>query len=209
MTFTRATLHGNDGTDTAADPRSADDAMSRADELGCPPDGEPDRPRGQASDLGDIAEVLASIDAAGSESLVEDVDRNAVEEHVHRDQDHDEVVEAAEQGDLVRNEVSTDEEIARRGAQGRLSGDRNARVGQEIDDEAGVDRRSSRERQEGQVAERAAGDEPPGPGSGATDGRRRIARSTRHRRPSVPTVAGLDIERPFGIMAGPSRKERW
>ena len=81
--------------------------MPRAgDEGGDPPDGPPDGARRQAPDLGDVAVEGRAVDGKVIELLLEELRRHAVEEQVDRENDHDEVVEATEDGQAVRHEIA-------------------------------------------------------------------------------------------------------
>ena len=82
------------------------------DEDGDPADGPPDRARRQAPDLGDVAFEFAARDAELVELLAQQVLGRAVEEQVDGQDDDDEVVEAADDRDVVRDEVLAEDEVA-------------------------------------------------------------------------------------------------
>ena len=102
----------------ARDPRPEtellDGVAGAADELGDPADGPPDRARRQAPDLGDVAIERGPVDAELVELLVEQVVGHAVEEQVDGEDDDDEVVEPAEDRDVVGDEVAAEDEVAGR-----------------------------------------------------------------------------------------------
>ena len=196
------------------------------DELRDPADGPADRARRQAPDLGDVAIERCAVDAELVELLVEQVVRDAVEEQVDGEDDDDEVVEAAEERDVVGDQVPAEDEVAGGAGQQRLARRRRPLVDRERRDEPGVQRGPG---------SRAAGT-PAAPGRGRRSCQRRwpvpspSSSSCRSSRPSAipvrlldrgararepestsvraprrhggPRRARLDIERPFGIMHG-------
>ena len=92
------------------------------------------------------------------ELLLEQLGRHAVEEQVDREDDDDEVVEAAEDRDRVRDEVAPDDEVAGRRAEQDLAVGRHALVEHEGRDQPGVVGHAAGDRQEGE--QRHASDRP-------------------------------------------------
>ena len=90
-------------------------------ELRDPADGPPDRARRQAPDLGHVAVERLAIDAELFELLVEQVLGHPVEEQLDRENHDDEVVEPAEDRDVVRDEVAPEDEVAGRSREQRLA----------------------------------------------------------------------------------------
>ena len=162
--------------------------------------------------------------------------RDAVEEQVDREDDDDEVVEPADDRDVVRDEVAPEDEVAERAAEQRLAGRRRPLVADQRPDEPGVDRApgwraagsATEHRQRRPIASTA--DRPPSrvahvdprsptrarrAHSGTSD-RRTSGPSGVHRRArraAIREIAGtgpvdprLDIERPFGMMRGTRRR---
>ena len=178
-------------------------------------------------DAGDVLVEGHPVDAELVELLGEQLGRHAVEEEVDgEDHDH-EVVEAAEDRDVVRDEVAAEDEVAGgapRAAPCAPAGVRSSRT--RATDEPGVDRGAAGERQERHDPERPTDAGPARAGAvcgrSSSDRRTRLpspwidlvtagrtappraraAESTIRARanPASPSAANLDIERPFGMM---------
>ena len=131
-------------------PRPSDFIASpiAADELGDPADGPPHRPRRQAPDLGDIAIEFGPVDAEVGELLVEQVVGHAIEEELGGEDDHDEVVEPADDRPVVGDQVTTEDQVARGPGKQRLALHRHPLVHHERGDEPRVHRHATGDRQE-------------------------------------------------------------
>ena len=75
------------------------------------PDEPADRSGRQASDLGDVLLEGSSVDTQRDQLFGQYVGRNAVEEQVHGDDHNHEVVEAAQDGNIVGDEVPAEEQV--------------------------------------------------------------------------------------------------
>ena len=80
---------------------------------GTRPDGPTHGAWRQASDLGDVAIERDAVDGEVIELLLEELGRDAIEEHIDRKHDDDEVVETADERDAVWDEIATEDEVAR------------------------------------------------------------------------------------------------
>ena len=92
---------------------------------------------------------------SSGELLVEQVVRHAVEEQLDGEDDDDEVVETADDRDVVGDQVATEDEVARGAGQQRLAVGRHPLVHDERGDEPGVHRDAAGDRQEREQRERA------------------------------------------------------
>ena len=102
----------------------------------------------------------ASMPSSSSFS-VQDVVRDAVEEQVDREHDDDEVVQPADDGQVVRDEVPAEDQVAERPGEQRLAPGRHPVVADELAEQPAVDGRAARERQERGRAQQPADADPP------------------------------------------------
>ena len=106
--------------------------------------------------LGDVLFEGRAVDAERLQLLVQDLCRHALEEQVDRDDDHHQVVEAAEDRDVVRDDVAPEDQIAERTREEGLPARGRSFVPDELPHQAGVEGRAACDRQERQEAKRAA-----------------------------------------------------
>ena len=109
------------GPEPRAEPDCSMASPRLADQLGDAADGPPDRARRQAPDLGDVLVERRAVDPELVELLVEQLVGHAVEEQVDREDHDDEVVEPAEDRDVVRDEVAPEDQVAGRAGEQRLA----------------------------------------------------------------------------------------
>ena len=109
--------------------------------------------RREAPDPGDVVMERPGVDAQHVQLLVQDVGRDAIEEHVHR-QDHDhQVVQPADDREVIGDEVPTEHEVSEGSGQHRLAPGGRPLVADQLPEQATVRRRPAGEGQERRQAE--------------------------------------------------------
>ena len=104
--------------------------------------------RGEPPDLAEIVLEGGPIDPEVGQLLLEDLGRDAVEEQVHAKDDDDEIVEHAEHGHAIGDDVERKGEVHERPAEEGLARGRHAVVVDQRPDEPDVDRRPAGGRQQ-------------------------------------------------------------
>jgi len=115
-------------------------------ELRTAPDEPAEGARREPPDARDVRAERTSVDSQLVELLVEHVLRHAVEEQVHG-QDHDhQVVQPADERQVVRHEIAAHDQIAERPREHHLATGGCPVVADELEEQPAVDRGAARER---------------------------------------------------------------